>query len=122
MFFTAAVRISSQKITLEGGNYAKDAHANDLRFGAGAVMSPRPNTARRPSPANRLRGQIEKAEADGQDRVEMTLRLTHADVSQLKRDPDLPLADISFADGVMRYLGVRVEEGGVSVSELVTSS
>ncbi len=85
-------------------------------------MSSRPNTPRRPSPADRLRGQIEKAEADGQDRLEMTLRLTHADVSHLKRDPDLALADISFSEGVMRYLGVRVEEGGVSTSELVTAS
>ena len=84
----------------------------------------KPNSApkRRGSPAAYLREKIESAEADGLDRPQMMLRLTHGDVSLLKRDPALALADISFADGVMRFLGVKVEEGGVTVSELVTPS
>ncbi|HWE47643.1 MAG TPA: hypothetical protein VG407_16605 [Caulobacteraceae bacterium] len=51
----------------------------------------------------------------------MTLRLTHGDASLLKRDGNVALADISFIDGVMRYLGVKVEAGGVKASELVFS-
>ena len=76
---------------------------------------------RRLSVAGRLRSQIEKAEAGGVDRPEMTLRLSHADASHLKRDRDIAISDISFADGIMRFLGVKVEEGGVTESELVTS-
>jgi hypothetical protein len=71
-------------------------------------------------PAVLFRTQIERAEAVGAKRQAMTLRLTHGDVSQLKRDRGLAVEDISFADGVMRFLGVKVEEGGVIVSELVT--
>jgi hypothetical protein len=48
----------------------------------------------------------------------MTLRLTLSDVTALKRDRDLPVADISFTGGVMRYLGVKVEQGGVPESVL----
>ena len=68
-----------------------------------------------------MRSQIEKAEADGVDRPQMILRLTHADASHLKRDPELAVSDIIFADGVMWFLGVKVEEGGVTESALVTS-
>ncbi|HUO11524.1 MAG TPA: hypothetical protein VMU37_02100 [Caulobacteraceae bacterium] len=67
-----------------------------------------------------MRSQIEKAEAAGVDRPQMTLRLTHADASSLKRDPDLAMSDIIFADGVMSFLGVKVEEGGVTESALLT--
>jgi len=75
---------------------------------------------RRGSPAGLFREQIEKAEAAGAARKKMRLHLTHADASLLKRDREVALADISFAEGVMRYLGVQVQEGGVTVSELVT--
>jgi hypothetical protein len=81
------------------------------------MTKPSPTT-RRASAAVHLRQEIEKAEAEGVSRDSMTLRLTYGDVYQLKRDPDLPLADISFADGVMRYLGVKVEQGGVAESSL----
>lgn len=80
---------------------------------------PYPN--RRASPAVRFRSQIEKAEAEGLERPQMRLKLTHADSSHLKRDPELAVSDISFAGGVMRFLGVEVEVGGVTESELVTS-
>jgi hypothetical protein len=76
------------------------------------------STPRRASAAAHLRQEIEKAEADGVSRASMTLKLTYGDVHQLKRDPDLPLTDISFADGVMRFLGVKVEQGGVAESSL----
>ena len=81
------------------------------------------STSTRPSlpplaPAERFRGQIETALADGVALEDMTLRLTLGDTHKLKRDPKVALADISFADGVMRYLGVKVEQGGVAASTL----
>jgi len=72
----------------------------------------------RGSPASYFRDAIEKAEADGIARADMLLRLTLGDVHKLKRDPDLALADISFAEGTMRFLGVKVEQGGVAASAL----
>jgi hypothetical protein len=65
-----------------------------------------------------FRAEIEKAEAEGVARADMTLRLTLNDVNQLRRDRTLPVADISFAGGEMRYLGVKVEQGGVPESVL----
>lgn len=70
--------------------------------------------------AERLRSDVDRAVAAGHDPATMTLRLTHADASQIKRDPNLDLADVSFADGEMRYLGIRVVQGGVAVSTLET--
>ena len=79
----------------------------------------RPATvARRGPPAPVFRSQIEAAEAEGVHRDDMTLRLTLSDVTALKRDRDLPVADISFAGGVMRYLGVKIEQGGIAESIL----
>jgi hypothetical protein len=74
--------------------------------------------ARRGPPGVAFRTLIEAAEAEGVRRTDMTLRLTLNDVTALKRDRDLPVADISFAGGVMRYLGVKVEQGGVTESTL----
>ncbi|HEY1562309.1 MAG TPA: hypothetical protein VGF71_15690 [Caulobacteraceae bacterium] len=65
-----------------------------------------------------FRRAIETAEADGLARKEMVLHLTHRDVHGLKRDPGIPLEDISFADGVMHYIGVRIVQGGSSASFL----
>ena len=75
-------------------------------------------TAPKGSRATVLRHQIETAEAEGVAREDLTLRLTHRDVHELKRDATLAVSDISFADGVMRYLGVKVAEGAVSESTL----
>ena len=80
--------------------------------------SPSPPAPRRGSPAALLRTQIEKAEAEGVTREDMTLKLTLGDVSQLKRDASLAVSDISFTGGVMRFLGVKVEQGGVTSSLL----
>jgi hypothetical protein len=77
-----------------------------------------PPTTKRPSPALRFRAEIEKAEAAGVARKDMTLRLTLGDASQLKRDPSVAVEDVSFADGAMRFLGVKTEQGGVAVSVL----
>ena len=70
------------------------------------------------SPGETFRDAIEAAKAEGVDVEVMTLRLTHGDVLKLKRDPQIPLADISFAKGVMRFLGVKIEQGGVPASSL----
>jgi hypothetical protein len=78
----------------------------------------RPQPANRAAVGARFRAEIEKAEAEGVAREDMTLRLTLRDASQLRRDANLPVADISYAGGVMRYLGVKVEPGGVAESEL----
>lgn len=82
------------------------------------MKAPTP-TLRRPPAAVHFRTEIEKAEADGVSREDMTLRLTLNDVTQLRRDHSLPVADISFTGGVMRFLGVKIEQGGVAESVLV---
>jgi len=69
-------------------------------------------------PALRFRTQIDAAVADGAHLTDMTLRLTLTDLTKLKRDRAVPVSDISFKDGVMRYLGVKVEHGGVTESVL----
>ena len=73
---------------------------------------------RRGSAADEARLSIEAAEADGVARDAMTLRMTLRDVSELKRDPKVATADISFGADGMRYLGVAVEAGGVVQSTL----
>ncbi|HEY1750096.1 MAG TPA: hypothetical protein VGG29_02475 [Caulobacteraceae bacterium] len=75
----------------------------------------------RESVAARFRREIEQAEARGADRADMTLKLTLGDASNLRRDRGVPLTDISFTDGVMRYLGVAIVQGGISESALSTS-
>ncbi len=70
------------------------------------------------SPDVRFRGQIEAALQGGAAHEALILRLTHRDVSLMSRDPVTPVADISYAGGVMRFLGVRVEKGGVLTSAL----
>ncbi len=68
--------------------------------------------------ATRFRDEIQKAEADGVTRAEMKLSLTQKDASELKRDRNVPLADISFAGGTMTFLGVSIVQGGVTTSIL----
>lgn len=80
----------------------------------------RPPSSNRPagSPDSRFRSQIEAAVAEGVSREDMTLRLTLRDTHLMSRDPATPMADISYAGGVMRFLGVKVEKGGVEASAL----
>ena len=74
---------------------------------------------RRATAAIHFRNEIEKAEAAGASREEMVLHMTLSDVSHLKRDRTLALTDLNFADGTMRFLGVKVEQGGVAESVLI---
>jgi hypothetical protein len=76
-----------------------------------------PAGARAPSIAD-LRAAIDRAEADGVDRGDMVLRLTLRDESTIKRSPTVALDEVSFADGQMRFLGVKVVAGAVAVSYL----
>ncbi len=86
-------------------------------------MAPRPlPTAVRVAPAERFRREIEAAVAGGADPGSMTLRMTLVDGNRLRRDRAIPVADLSFQGGVMRYLGVKVEEGGIDASTLDTAS
>ena len=81
-------------------------------------MKKSPSASVRLSPASQFLREIEKAEADGVAREDMVLQLTYSDAQQIKRDSSLAVADVSFSEGVMRFLGVKVEQGGVSVSAL----
>jgi hypothetical protein len=73
---------------------------------------------RRGSAAEEARLAIDEAEADGVSRDAMTLRMTLRDVSELKRDSKVPMADISYGPDGMRYLGVAVDQGGVTQTTL----
>lgn len=81
-------------------------------------MKAPPLPTRRATPAVHFRGEIERAVAAGLARKDLVLRLTHADASKLKRDASLAVTDISFSEGAMWFLGVRVQGGGVSGSFL----
>src|SRR3569623_156902 len=59
-----------------------------------------------------FRAAIAQAVADGIDRDTLVLRLTLRDESDLRRNPSVAVEEISYADGAMRYLGVRVVGGG----------
>lgn len=65
-----------------------------------------------------FRHAIVAAQADGLGADDLTLRLTLRDESELKRDPNVKTEEISFAGGVMRFLGVKVVAGGVPISSL----
>ena len=65
-----------------------------------------------------LRDLIATAQAEGVKPGKMLMRLTLGDAADLKRDPSVALHEISFKDGEMRFLGVKVAEGGVTNSSL----
>ncbi len=79
---------------------------------------PATRSAIRVTVADRFRGEIEKAASEGVALSDLALHLTLGDVSQLKRDRTVALADISFADGAMTYLGVTVVNGNIPQSAL----
>ncbi|WP_296599918.1 hypothetical protein [Phenylobacterium sp.] len=66
----------------------------------------------------RFSAEIEAALANGAVVEDMTLRLTLGDATKLARDPSIPVEDIAYVDGVMRFMGVTVERGGVESSTL----
>jgi hypothetical protein len=66
----------------------------------------------------KLRDLIAAAEREGAEPSDMVLRLTLGDSSELRRDRSVGLHEIRFENGEMRFLGVRVAEGGITVSRL----
>jgi hypothetical protein len=83
-----------------------------------AAVRPPPITPP-PAPGKTFRAAIEQARLDGIEPSALLLRLTLGDVSRLKRDRAIPADEISFADGEMRYLGVKVVSGDIAASALV---
>ncbi len=71
-------------------------------------------------PGQRFRSEIEKATADGAVLSALMLKLTLSDAAKLRRDPSIETDAISFIDGQMRYLGVKVREGDITTSTLLT--
>lgn len=69
-------------------------------------------------PAVLFQRRIQDALTDGAVVADMTLRLTLGDARRLRRDADVPLEAISYHDGAMHFLGVKVVEGGVEASVL----
>lgn len=65
-----------------------------------------------------LRTAIAKAERDGVAKDAMTLRLTHKSAADLKRCKTVGVHELSFSEGEMRFLGVKVVCGGVETSSL----
>lgn len=71
-----------------------------------------------PAPAVLFGHQIEAALAGGALVGDLTLHLTLNDGRRLRRDDSVPLEQISYLGGAMHFRGVRVVEGGVTVSTL----
>ena len=57
-------------------------------------------------------------ESEGIPRQDMLLRLTFRDASLIKRSPSVGVDEVSFADGYMRFLGVKIVVGPVALSSL----
>lgn len=76
----------------------------------------RPTTSRENILA--LQAQIREAVAGGANAESLTLRMTWRDEAGLRRNSELPVEAISYANGEMRFWGVKVEKGGVETSVL----
>ena len=79
--------------------------------------APRPLLPPAP-PAVFFQRRIQDALTEGTAVADLTLRLTLGDARRLRRDADLPMEAISYHDGAMHFLGVKVVEGGVEASVL----
>lgn len=86
------------------------------------MAKPPAPAARVGSPASRFRGEITAALAQGVLREDLTLHLTLGDTYRLTRDRETPVDEISYEGGVMRFMGVKVERGGVDASMLARPS
>jgi hypothetical protein len=69
-------------------------------------------------PAALFKRRIQDALTEGTAVADLTLRLTLGDARRLRRDSEVPLEAISYHDGAMHFLGVKVVEGGVEASVL----
>ena len=85
-------------------------------------MNRAPSAQAAEGPARRFGREITQAVSAGAGSDELTLRLTLMDASKIKRDREIALDSISFSPEGMRFLGVRVVEGGVRSSELLAGA
>jgi hypothetical protein len=85
-------------------------------------VKPKPASTVRATVARRFRAEIEQAILEGVAVGDLALHLTLGDVEQLKADKTIAVADISFAGGVMTYLGVKIVKGAASPSVLRRAS
>ncbi|HEY9218441.1 MAG TPA: hypothetical protein VIO94_10360 [Phenylobacterium sp.] len=85
---------------------------------ASARKSGSPPPKRRGTVATHFGAAIATAVEEGTPEGDMTLKLTLSDFADLKRDQTIPVADISFRGGEMRFRGVKVTGGGVETSHL----
>jgi hypothetical protein len=67
---------------------------------------------------DQLRAWIASADVEGVPRSDMQLHLSNRDLSGLKRSPSVQTEEISFLNGVMRFLGVEVVGANTSASRL----
>lgn len=81
-------------------------------------MSQQPRVVVKKDAITDLRAAIGEAEGAGVDRDALILHLTHRDAALFKRSPAIAMEEISFLGGEMRFLGVKVEIGAVTVSAL----
>jgi hypothetical protein len=65
-----------------------------------------------------LRTAIDRAENQGIARGDMLLHLTLHDEAKIKRSPSVGVDEVSFADGEMRFVGVKVVVAAGVVSSL----
>ena len=77
-------------------------------------MASRPTPPTNLTPANRFRPIIEEAIVAGVDLSHQVLQLTHGDTAKLKRDPTVRDDEISFRNGTMEFIGVRVIQGAAT--------
>jgi hypothetical protein len=86
---------------------------------AKAKTPPQPTTPRAPDIAD-LRSAIDRAESQGVARGDMLLHLTLRDESMIKRSRSVGVDEVSFADGQMWFVGVKVvaASGGTSSLEV----
>lgn len=84
----------------------------------GDTMSSQPRPLPKQDTITGLRAIIADADEKGADRASLLLNLTHRDAALLKRSPAVAMEEISFLGGEMRFLGVKVEVGAVTVSAL----
>lgn len=55
-----------------------------------------------------MRKWIANADATGATRAEMLLQLSQRDIAGLKRSPAVAVHEITFVDGLMRFLDIEV--------------
>ena len=65
-----------------------------------------------------LRMAIARALEDGADIAGLRLRVTRRHEAEIKRSPEVQLDEVSFKDGVMAFLGVKVLVGNNDISFL----